>query len=272
MKILVFLIILTIFLTSTTNAGLDNTDVAIAGLAFYDFETVKKDDQRGKYVENNILSFNLNGYLYDGATTTAQGDFGKCLYLRQEALLSAGTSLFPNSFNVGFSTVAWVKLQQQSNVFVFSMLAANGNDITGGISLFIAPSGNLKGVESGLPVDAGVAIESEDLNVADNEWHHIAYTKYYHTYSLYVDGELVRRIRSVKRPKFQGENFLISIFAIDSLIGKVYVDEVAFFQTNFSTYEIKGIYKDGFEKFLEEMPVNSQGRLTTTWSEIKSRR
>ena len=48
------------------------------------------------------------------------------------------------------------------------------------------------------------------------------------------------------------------------------VDEVGFFETGFSAYEIEGLYKDGLETFLEVMPVESQGKLATTWGGLKS--
>ena len=52
---------------------------------------------------------------------------------------------------------------------------------------------------------------------------------------------------------------------------KTLIDDVGFFETGFSTYEIKGLYEDGLATFLETMPVSPQGRLTTTWGEIKYR-
>ena len=72
------------------------------------------------------------------------------------------------------------------------------------------------------------------------------------------------------RPQLHGDVFLLWITSVGSLEDTAYVDEVGFFQDNFSTYEIKGLYKDGFKKFLETMPVSPQGRLTTTWGELKS--
>ena len=37
------------------------------------------------------------------------------------------------------------------------------------------------------------------------------------------------------------------------------------------SYEIKGLYKDGLQGFLEAMPVNPEEKVATTWSEIKRR-
>ena len=37
--------------------------------------------------------------------------------------------------------------------------------------------------------------------------------------------------------------------------GDVLIDDAGFFETGFSSYEIKGLYNDGLEDFLEAMPV-----------------
>ena len=266
---ILFLTLMILIFVSDASAGLDNADLVITGLAIYDFESVE-ENEIGEYIENRSLEFNLLGYLYEGAGTANHGDFGESLRLTKDAYLQAGTRIFPNSFHAGFSIVAWVKLQQQRDPFVFSMTAGKDDVITGGISLFIEPDGNLLGVQSETTEDIDVAVRSTGENVANNEWHHIAYTKYYHTYSLYIDGELVSRIRSTDRPQLHGDVFLLWITSVGSLVNTVYVDEVGFFQDNFSTYEIKGLYKDGFKTFLETMPVSPQGRLTTTWGELKS--
>ena len=94
-----------------------------------------KENEIGEYIENRSLEFNLLGYLYEGAETANHGDFGESLRLTRDAYLQAGTRIFPNSFHVGFSIVAWVKLQQQRDPFVFSMTAGKDDVITGGISL-----------------------------------------------------------------------------------------------------------------------------------------
>ena len=64
----------------------------------------------------------------------------------------------------------------------------------------------------------------------------------------------------------QGNLVLLTIVTSAENNQNTLVDEVGFFETGFSAYEIKGLYEDGLETFLEVMPVESQGKLATTWA------
>ena len=49
----------------------------------------------------------------------------------------------------------------------------------------------------------------------------------------------------------------------EDLTGSVLVDEVGFFETGFSVYEVKGLYDDGLTDFLEAMPVDPREKAST---------
>ena len=55
------------------------------------------------------------------------------------------------------------------------------------------------------------------------------------------------------------------------LTGAVYVDEVGFFETGLSAFEIQSLYTHGLDAFLETMPVNPEKKVSATWGEIKRR-
>lgn len=75
----------------------------------------------------------------------------------------------------------------------------------------------------------------------------------------------------VVHPDFLGDIVLLTIVTSAENNQNTLVDEVGFFETGFSAYEIEGLYEDGLETFLEVMPVKSQGKLATTRGELKSR-
>ena len=92
-RILLLTLLILIFV-SDANAGLDNADLVITGLAIYDFESVK-ENEIGEYIENRSLEFNLLGYLYEGAETANHGDFGESLQTHQRRLSSGWHKDFP---------------------------------------------------------------------------------------------------------------------------------------------------------------------------------
>lgn len=48
------------------------------------------------------------------------------------------------------------------------------------------------------------------------------------------------------------------------------IDDLGYFQTGFSPYDVKDLYNDGLAEFLEIMSVSPQDRLTTTWGKLKT--
>lgn len=273
MKILVFLTLLALSLISTANADVDNSDTPDPIIAVYHFESVKQNEHV-KYTEDDGPR-KFHGALLDGATLSNNGISGKCLQLENKATLGAATLSSPTLAGSEFTIVAWVKLppQEEGTVVNLTMLGHSRDDRTllSMIVLGITPSGNLKAGHENLPKGISVSLESENQNVTDNRWHHIAFAKYANTYTLFIDGEVVVKQRSTKHPKFLGEltTILIGVINKPSIIGSVLVDEAGFFETGFSIYEIRGLYEDGLSEFLAAMniavKVNNDDR-----SEIKS--
>ena len=247
-------------LVSTANTDLENADTPDPIIAVYHFESVKQNEHV-EYTEDDGPR-NFHGALLDGATLSNNGISGKCLQLENKATLGAATLSSPTLAGSEFTIVAWVKLPPQGDETVvnLTMLGHNRVDkrLLSMIALGITPSGNLKAGHENLPKGISVSLESENQNVTDSRWHHIAFAKYANTYTLFIDGEVVVKQHSTKHPKFLGEltTILIGVINKPSIIGSVLVDEVGFFETGFSIYEIKGLYDDGLSKFLEEMDVS----------------
>lgn len=275
MKILVFLTILTLSLTSVVNAGLDSF-VGIPHpdiIALYYFEST----QQGSRVTKDYGSRRAHGLLGQGATIVKNGKYGKCLQLRDQASFSAVISRAPTLSASEFAVTAWVKLRQQENDrSLYFVLAGRNkfNEGMGGITVAITPSGNIRSLHRNLLNGGSVDFITEYQYVSDNKWHHIVLSKYLDTYTLFLDNEIVARQVSEEAPKFAGDHAVLYIdnLSAESLTGKVFIDEFGLFETGFSTYEVQALYNNGLAKFIEAMPVLPQDRLTTTWGGIKSRR
>ena len=272
MKILIFLTILFLSLISVVNAGLDTDTIANHVIAVYHFETTQETDDGLLYTEDSGPQ-NLPGALLEGATLAKGGKSGKCLSLVGDDAFGAGTRLFPDLAAVGFSIVAWVKRPQQNKGLVLYMMGQYEEDpenVVSEIILGVTPSGNIKGTHVTYPTDTSAILTTQDENISNNRWHHIAYTLFANTYTLFIDGEAVLTHEATVFPGYYGDRILFFVMSPEST-RKTLIDDVGFFETGFSTYEIKGLYEDGLATFLEAMPVSPQGRLTTTWGEIKSR-
>ena len=57
----------------------------------------------------------------------------------------------------------------------------------------------------------------------------------------------------------------------DTFNGRILIDDVGFFETGFSIYEVRAIRQFGVGAFLKAMPVEPSGKMTTTWGDIKIR-
>ena len=273
MKILIFLTLLILSLANTVNAGLDTDTIANHVIAIYHFESTKTTDSDLLYTEDSGPQ-NLRGILFEGAALANGGKSGKCLSLVGDDAFGAGTRIFPHLAAIGFSIVAWVKRPQQNFGLVFSMIGFYEEDrenVVSEIDLGVTPTGNIKGTHATYSTDTSAILTTQDENISNNRWHHIAYTLFANTYTLFIDGEPVLTHEATVFPGYYGDAVLFLIKSPDST-RKTLIDEVGFFETGFSTYEIKGLYEDGIATFLETMPVSPQGRLATTWGEIKIRR
>ena len=99
-----------------------------------------------------------------------------------------------NLASVGFSIVAWVKRPQQNGGLVFSMIGLYEEDrenVVSEIDLGVTPTGNIKGTHVTYPTDTSAVLTTQEENVSNNSWHHIAYTLFANTYTLFIDGEPV---------------------------------------------------------------------------------
>lgn len=272
MKTLCFLIFLTLSLVSVATAGLDTESLFNRVIAVYDFESTGKREEL-VFVEDSGPQ-QLPATLLNGASIAQNGKSGQCLSLEGFALAGVGTRLVPLFARFGFSIVAWVKRPQQEAGVVIGMQASaevEGEEVsTGLIALGVTPSGNIKGTHTDHTTGKSLVIPTQEQNVSDNEWHHIAYVLFADTYTLFIDGEAVLSQPAVVHPGFLGDLVLLTIMGSENNQNTL-VDEVGFFETGFSAYEIQGLYEDGLETFLEVMPVEAQGKLATTWGELKSR-
>lgn len=277
MKIFVILTILILSLTSAANAGLDSDNMPDYVIAVYHFESTKQSDAGVTYSpDSGPRKFHIP--FFDGASLTDDGKYGKAVQLRIQASVDGGTWWSATLPNDEFSIVAWLKLPKQAEDvrFYISLLGLIKTDnveiLVSTLTCYVRPDGNIAGAFIDfLRGGAIVLLESENQNVANNQWHHIAFTKYAKTYTLFIDGEDVAENQSVRTPKFLGNLTSIRIDGTrgENLTGNVLVDDVGFFETGFSSYEIKGLYKSQLSTFLEEMSVTPEGRLATTWAELK---
>ena len=273
MKSFVLTILLIFSLTHILDAGLDTDAIFNHVIAIYHFETTEESDEGLLYTEDSGPQ-NLPGALLEGASLTEGGKSGKCLSLVGDDVFGAGTRLFPHFAAVGFSIVAWIKRPEQNNGLVFAMsgfYAADRQNIASEIDLGVTPTGNIKGTHITYDPDVSAILTTQDENISNDEWHHIAYTLFAGTYTLFIDGEPVLKHEATVFPGYYGDMVLFLITSPEST-RETLIDEVGFFETGFSPYEIKGLYDDGLAQFLEMMPVSPQGRLATTWGEIKNRR
>ena len=258
-KTLVFLSLLTLSLTCVLHADLDPERIGNGVIAVYHFESMKKKGDL-QYTEDSGPQ-SLPGSLLDGATLAQNGKSGNCLLLKGSATLGSGTRLFPSMAGKEFSIVAWVKRPPQKDAgLVFFMYANNKEERTnlGAITLAVTPTGNIKGRHVNFREDISATLATQDQNVSDNKWHHIAYTLDANTYTLFVDGKAVEKHAATVHPGYSGDLLLMGIMPAskEEIKSNAFVDEVGFFETGFSIYEIQGLYKDGLTKFLKAMSLS----------------
>lgn len=264
-----FFVIVLVLLASVSiaTAGLDNAGRYDNVVAVYYFEDATDSGPR-----------EFDGLLLGNASIANNGKIDKCLKLTGEDGFGTIDTLGFGITNREFAIVAWVKLPTQTDSLGFLVSGYDDDDTNvGAILFFIEPSGNISGGQYDFEDSKSHSIETSDQNVTDNKWHHVAYTKYANTYSLYIDGEQVKEDHYTNYVGFFGENTLISVDAYGdgdnpSLTGNVFIDELGFFETGFSTYEISGLYDDGLSGFLEAMPVDPQEKTATTWGALKQQR
>lgn len=271
-----WVLLLTIGFVSISNAGFDS----VAGIqdiphpviiVLYRFESATQIE--GSHITEDIGIREAHGFLWDDAAIVENGKYGNCLQLQNKGAIGTLILPIPALVKSEFSFTVWVKLQQQVSDLHFILAGRNAaNETVSGIMVAMTSSDQVRGSYRNSIEDITTFVEADAPNVSDNQWHHIVFSKIITTYTLYVDGEPVASAFGEPTPKLIGERvvFYISNLSDNDLIGEVLIDDLGYFETGFSPYDVKGLYNDGLTKFLETMPVSPQGRLTTTWGHIKS--
>ncbi len=267
-RLLSITLLLTFSLASIANAGINFGDEINGAIAVYYFEGLEDENSRG-----------TTGELQDGASLTQNGIHEQGLQLTNEARFYGPVEEFPLLLGLEFSITARVKISQQENASLhlgMTSITKEGVFPTSSIVLCITPEGNVKAERAEITLERGpgtiMLIETEDSNLADNEWHHIAFTKYGHIYSVFIDG---KTITSVYEPAYfstKGDVFHVQAFISEpGFQGTAMVDNLGFFEVGFSPFEIKALYNNGLYNFLEVMPVDPQGKIATTWASLRRR-
>lgn len=268
-RLLPITLLLIVSLASISNAGLNESFDTIA---VYDFES--SDEERTM----DSGPREMHALLLRGAQLSENGKFGNCLLLEGASVIG-DTDSTDTYASREFAIVAWVKLPPQvKGAHINFMLSGysktdDGNHTHSSVVLGIHPEGYIQGAHIDFDNIKTVDTKATDQNISNDIWHHIAFSRFADIYTLFIDGESVAQQHSKVRPRFTGDYTAIMIGNLgeNKLVGSVFIDEVAFLEESLSAYEIKGLYNDGLDKFLEIMPVNPQGRMATTWGKLKSR-
>ena len=271
MKLLLAIVITVTIITSTTLAGLDQHGRFDEVIAVYKFENTRDSGPIG-----------YDGSLRDEASIVDNGKIDKCLKIESGgSFLAIDLDKSLSVVSRAFSVVAWVKTTSTTGtIWIDASGIQEGDSNYGSISMFIFPGGgdfgNIVGSLSDDEDDDFYSTGDIAASINDGEWHHFAFSLSEDFYRVFIDGNIMFEEREDEYIGFLGfEGSIIGVFAGTGtdereLNKPAFVDEVAFFETGFSPYEVKGLYQDGLTEFLEIMPVNPQGLLTTTWADIKS--
>ena len=251
--------------SSTSFAGLDRHGRSDEVIAVYKFENVQDSGPRS-----------FHGVLRDGASIVSTGKIGKCLYLWNNQSFTSLDDLSLGGIG-NFSIVGWIKTRSIAADKSIILGAASEEDDEGFSAISINISSDLYGSDTiiGFIADGendGVdAVIAEDVDVTDGEWNHVAFTLTENFYRIFINGEVAKEKKNAGSTGFVG-NHDTRILVTSTSAGNHYIDEVVFFETGFSPYEIKGLYNDGLSRFMRIMPVNPEGLVTTTWADIKAGR
>lgn len=282
-KITVRSVLVAIFIScmlSIATAGLDDPCCVDEVVSVYYFEENRiLINNQGRFLQTDDSGPRGNhAVLQTGARMTDDGKLGKGIQLRDKGKIY-GALNGELSLSDEFSIVTWVKMPQQTTEFNIGMVAFTEEwSAVGAAVMKVLPDGDILGVYTNfervgeIPLDS--TVESQGYNVADGNWHHIAFTQYANDFSLYINGELVAHTVDILRILFSGAltYTYLSPLVDSQLTGSVVVDELGFFGTGFSIYEIQALYnhEQGLEGFLAAMPVNPQGNSVTTWGKLKT--
>ena len=277
MKTLTLFTLSTLLLTSTANADLDTDAISDHVIGIYHFESTQQTNNGSLYTPDSG-NRQINGNLIDNANLTNAGKYGKALVLTSQDAFCAATLSSPLFRSSEYSVVAWVKLPKQSsdgylNINIKGYIVTDDNAITiSVVGMSVVPSGNLFASHGNFfRGETPIIVNSKNQNIANNRWRHIAFTRYANTLSLYIDGRSVASHTTTTFPEFFGNYTCLEISGSSRInfTGDVLVDDAGYFETGFSSYEIKGLYNDGLQSFLDVMPVDPGAKLATTWGTLK---
>ena len=251
--------------SSLSHAGLDIDDAWSEIVALYKFDDDHDDGPRG-----------FDAQLQEGAIIE-RGGRGKSLKLTKQGSFGSWLNDHHIALSNAFSIVVWVKLNPQEDRLNIGMhgLTEDGDSV-GSAGMSVLPDGNLWGsfyqAATQRTLEKNVNLQTQDKNLSDNKWHHIAFTSYEGIYNLFIDGQLAARRHVNEYISIWGDKtsiYVTNANAKGSFNDRILVDELGFFETGLSIYEVRAVRQFGFDAFLKAMPVEPTGKLATTWGDIK---
>ena len=222
----------------------------------------------------DVSGNNNHGTLEKGATFSDSGKVGKALSLDgEDDYVVVKTSASLDSTAKQATTMAWVKYNkpgEQRNQCCFDdQFVVGWAGWKNIMNVFGAGRNTNQGkVEIGSgQVAPNWSISPKTVN--DDKWHHLAFAYDGKKKVLYIDGEV--DIDRAAKGEFgvKGVDVIIG-GAITERFAMGLIDEVAIFNTALTANDVKGIIKGGMASVLGTTAVSPKGRLTTTWSSIKS--
>ena len=266
-KLFAFLIFVLFNVCVFVDAGLDEHDRWGKVIAYFTFDRMEDEGPKDYSVDNE-----------DKPSIVDNGKFGKGMRMEgadnflavSEKSLSILTS---DDFTIAF----WLKSQRQTGVLSIDMVGLPDRRSGGGAVVLTLASDLLLAMCIDVEDDQTASIHTKEVPVFDNQWHHIVYTKNMRSlldsvHEVYIDGEVVAKgVRNVGGfLGFGGSGVSVNLLEDVPINGSIFIDDLGFFETGFSVYEVKGLYEVGLEEFLTAMPVDPKKKVSTTWGEIKS--
>ena len=216
-----------------------------------------------------------DGELINGAEVTDGGKWGMALSLDgDDDYVNVANSTSLDSTAPAYTGVAWVKLQRKGDPHGACcaddhMVIAFTTDWNNILNVF-GPGRNTN--------QGKVEVGSRELNprwlfgptaVNDDEWHHLAFTYDGAKTILYIDGEVDAE---------QDTTNDFGVIGVDVHLGGTptqrqalgLMDEIAVFNVALEQGDVQNLMNDGLGSVLGLTPVSPQGRLTTTWANIKN--
>ena len=282
-----FILFLLLNLNSLSNASLDIVQRWDYIIGIYTFENLSDSGQRSidlVHVEDETNTKHT-------FITQEESKINKGLKVQRFGQVGQVISSFIDISEKGFTITAWIKIPEQEEKIVtnpdqdyrFTILASGweSEDVfRGWVLLSIHTNGSLMGSNYQIIANNDntythneFRIETDQINLTDNNWHHIAYVKPARSqlYQLFIDGELVKEESSDMDLSFEAPITLISIgTASDSILdGTAYVDEVGLFEKGFTEKEINSLYRTSLESFLRALSVSEKETKAIKWATLK---